>query len=172
MILRRVLTFRCVVALWKSWVLKYSIRFQVIKLLCETLRNEKFLLDIHTKCGDIPNEVLNATIDAERTFKCKWSKVMSQRETLYNFLYIKKHVGLILDLFWPFFKFELTQLDICGSKYNLFFSSIWCSILSLKSKQFDLKLETFDQTSVEYWNLVYQDSGPLDPLSPKDNRKF
>ena len=105
-------------------------------------------------------------------FQCKWSKVMSQRETLYNFLYIKKLVGLILDLLWPFFKFELTQLDICGSKYNLFFSSIWCSILSLKSKQFDLKLETFDQTSVEYWNLVYQDSGPLDPLSPKDNRKF
>ena len=88
------------------------------------MKNEKFLLDIHTKCGDIPNEVLNATIDAEGTFKCKWSKVMSQREALYNFLYIKKLVGLILDLLWPFFKFELTQLDIYGSKYNLFFSSI------------------------------------------------
>ena len=88
------------------------------------MKNEKFLLDIHTKCGDIPSEVLNVTIDAERTFKCKWSKVMSQREALYNFLYVKKLVGLILDLLWPFFKFELTQLDIYGSKYNLFFSSI------------------------------------------------
>ena len=55
-------------------MLKYSIRFQVIKLLCETLRNEKFLLDIHTKCGDIPNEVLNATIDAERTFNASGLK--------------------------------------------------------------------------------------------------
>ena len=37
-------TFRCAVALWKSWVCKYSIRFQVIKLklLCETLKNEKW----------------------------------------------------------------------------------------------------------------------------------
>ena len=36
--------FRCTVALWKSWVCKYSIIFQVIKLkiLCETLKNEKW----------------------------------------------------------------------------------------------------------------------------------
>ena len=36
------------------------------------MKNEKFLLDIQTKCGDIANEILNAVIDAERTFKCKW----------------------------------------------------------------------------------------------------
>ena len=37
-------TFRCAVALWKSWLSKYSIRFQVIKLklLCKTLKNEKW----------------------------------------------------------------------------------------------------------------------------------
>ena len=37
-------TFRCVIALWKFWICKYSIRFQVIKLklLCETLKNEKW----------------------------------------------------------------------------------------------------------------------------------
>ena len=37
-------TFKCAVALWKSWVCMYSIRFQVIKLklLCETLDNEKW----------------------------------------------------------------------------------------------------------------------------------
>ena len=37
-------TFRCAVALWKSWVCKYLIRFQVtkLKLLCETLQNEKW----------------------------------------------------------------------------------------------------------------------------------
>ena len=37
-------TFRCAVALRESWVCKYSIRFQVIKLklLCETLKNEKW----------------------------------------------------------------------------------------------------------------------------------
>ena len=56
-----VLTFRCAVGLWKSWVCKYSIRFQVIKLklLGETLKNEKFLLDIQTKCGDITNKIVN-----------------------------------------------------------------------------------------------------------------
>ena len=37
-------SFRCAVALWKSWVCKYSIRFQVkkFKRLCETLKNEKW----------------------------------------------------------------------------------------------------------------------------------
>ena len=38
------------------------------------MRNEKFLLDIEAKCGDIANEILNAAINAERTFKCKWPK--------------------------------------------------------------------------------------------------
>ena len=36
------------------------------------MKNEKFLLDIQTKCGVIASEVLNAAIDAERTFKCEW----------------------------------------------------------------------------------------------------
>ena len=36
------------------------------------MKNEKCLLDIQTKCGAIASEVLNAAIDAERTFKCKW----------------------------------------------------------------------------------------------------
>ena len=36
------------------------------------MKNEKFLLDIQTKCGDIANESLNTANDAERTFKCKW----------------------------------------------------------------------------------------------------
>ena len=35
------------------------------------MKNEKFLLDIQTKCGNITNEILNVTIDAEQTFKCK-----------------------------------------------------------------------------------------------------
>ena len=50
-----VLTFTCRCSLWKFWVCEYSIRFHVIefKLLCETFKNEKFLSDIHTKCGDI-----------------------------------------------------------------------------------------------------------------------
>ena len=36
------------------------------------MKNEKFLLDIQTKCGDIANKIFNAAIDAERTFKRKW----------------------------------------------------------------------------------------------------
>ena len=35
------------------------------------MKNEKFLLDIQRKRGDIVNEILNAAIDAERTFKYK-----------------------------------------------------------------------------------------------------
>ena len=38
------------------------------------MKNEKFLLDIQTKFGDIAIEILNAAIDADRTFKCKWPK--------------------------------------------------------------------------------------------------
>ena len=41
------------------------------------MKNEKFLLDIQTKCGDIANEILNAAIDAERTFKCMWPYLFS-----------------------------------------------------------------------------------------------
>ena len=36
------------------------------------MENEKFLLDIKTQCGDIANEILNAAIETEETFKCKW----------------------------------------------------------------------------------------------------
>ena len=39
------------------------------------MRNEKFLLDIQTKRGDIANEILNAAIDTERTFKYKWPNI-------------------------------------------------------------------------------------------------
>ena len=69
------------VALWKFWVFEYSIRFQAIefKLLCETFKNEKFLFDIQTKCGDIAYEILNAAIDTEQTFKCKWPKYLLWR---------------------------------------------------------------------------------------------
>ena len=33
--------------------------------------NEKFLLDIQTKCGYITDKILNAAIDTEQTSKCK-----------------------------------------------------------------------------------------------------
>ena len=36
------------------------------------MKNEKFLLDIQAKCGDIANEIPNVAIDTERTFRCKW----------------------------------------------------------------------------------------------------
>ena len=70
--------FRCAVAFRKSWVCKCSIRFELIKfkLLCETLKNEKFSLDIQTKCSNITNKILNVAIDAEQTFKCKWPKLV------------------------------------------------------------------------------------------------
>ena len=65
--------FRCAAALWKYWVCKYSIRFQVIilKLLCETLKNEKWkiLAWYPNKMWRIANKILNAAIDVEQTFK-------------------------------------------------------------------------------------------------------
>ena len=36
------------------------------------MKNEKLLLDIQRKCGHITNEILNAMIDAEWSFKCMW----------------------------------------------------------------------------------------------------
>ena len=50
------------------------VRLIKLKLLCETLKKEKFLLDIQTKCDNIANKILNAAIDAEQTLKCKWPK--------------------------------------------------------------------------------------------------
>ena len=35
------------------------------------MKNEKFLLDIQTKCSDTANKNLIPAIDAGRTFKCK-----------------------------------------------------------------------------------------------------
>ena len=55
--------------------IRKKIQFIKLKLLRETLKkmkNEKFLLLIQTKCSYITNEILNAGIDAERTFKYKW----------------------------------------------------------------------------------------------------
>ena len=49
------------------------------------MKNEKFLFDIQTKCGDIANEILNASIDAERTFKCKWPNILIKFLTLRAF---------------------------------------------------------------------------------------
>ena len=40
------------------------------------MKNEKFLLDIQTKCGDIANQILNVATDAEQTFKCKWPNML------------------------------------------------------------------------------------------------
>ena len=36
------------------------------------MKNEKFLLGIQIKCGDITNKILNAAIDTVQTFKSKW----------------------------------------------------------------------------------------------------
>ena len=38
-------------------------------------KNEEFLIDTQTICGNIANKILNAGIDAERTFRCKWHKI-------------------------------------------------------------------------------------------------
>ena len=46
------------------------------------MKNEKFLLDTHAKCGSITNEIWNEAIDAEWTFKYKWSKVGTSATTL------------------------------------------------------------------------------------------
>ena len=40
------------------------------------MKNEKILLDIQTKRGDIANEILNAAIYAELIFKCQWPHIV------------------------------------------------------------------------------------------------
>ena len=85
----------------------------------------------------------------------------------------KKLVGLILDLLWTFFKSELTQLDICGCKNNLFFRQSKCNILSLKSNQFDLKHQTLlirRLLNIENWHIKIQ--GPRPPWGPKMTGSF
>ena len=82
-------TFRCAAALWTSWVCKYSIRFQVInlKLLCETLRNEKWKIlawypnklrryrQRNPKCGDWrwTNFQMQVALAVNVMFEC-WDK--------------------------------------------------------------------------------------------------
>ena len=46
------------------------------------MKNEKFLLEIQKKCGDIANKIPNAATDAERTFKCKWPKILKIKSYL------------------------------------------------------------------------------------------
>ena len=98
-------TFRWAIALWKSWVCKYSIRFQVIKvkLLCETLKNKKILLEIQTKYGNITNEVLNVAIDVELTFKCKWPNFELLFRTHFQQIMNVKHQNIYLVFFVQYF---------------------------------------------------------------------
>ena len=56
------------------------------------MKNEKFLLDIHTKYGNIANELLNVAIDAELIFKCKWSKAKSWRTKNMYLKYLYLHI--------------------------------------------------------------------------------
>ena len=60
------------------------------------MKNEKFLLDIQTKCDDIANEFLNAAIDAERTFKCKWPNTWWLQK---GHTYLNKPAAFSCDLF-------------------------------------------------------------------------
>ena len=43
------------------------------------MKNEKFLLDIQKQCNNIANEILNAAIETDRTFKCTWPKVYKSK---------------------------------------------------------------------------------------------
>ena len=86
-------TLGCTVALWKSWVCKYSIRFQVIKLklLCETLKNEKWKIlawypnkmrryrQRNPKCGDWrwTNFQMHVALPFLNILRC-WFKVKSK----------------------------------------------------------------------------------------------
>ena len=131
-------TFRCAVALWKFWVCKYSIRFQVIKLkfLCETLKNEKFLLDIQTKCGDIVNEILNAVIDAEQTFKCKWPMIYLRRP--YPFKSLKAvfrkshlvHSWILCPILFSLISSRKIEIKIVAL-WNVIMESIWWDLVKL-----------------------------------------
>ena len=61
------------------------------------MKNEKLLLDIQTKCDDIASEILNAMIDAERTFKCKRPYV-TLLKTNNRQIYKKRNSGTVVFL--------------------------------------------------------------------------
>ena len=61
----------------------------------EEWKMKKFLLHIQTKCGDTANEILNAAIDAERTFKWKWPKGANLR----LYVHLQAFVSLAFSLF-------------------------------------------------------------------------
>ena len=78
-------TFRCAIALWKSWVCKYSIRFQVIKLklLCETLKNEKWKI-----LAWYPNKMWYR----QRNPKCcDWGWMNFQMQVALRHFWVKPH---------------------------------------------------------------------------------
>ena len=87
-----------------------------LKLLCETLKNEKkkkeFLLDIQTKCGDIGNVILNAAIDAEPLSNAsgfKWLSFLIGK--------IKWKVDVFFRLYFKFWKFYIKSQDITTSSF-------------------------------------------------------
>ena len=81
----------------------------------------------------------------------------------------------MLDLFWSFFQFEFTQLNICGCKNNLIYSyrQSKCNILSLMLNQFDLKHKTLlirRLLNIEIWYIKIQDPRP--PEAPEKTGSF
>ena len=69
------------------------------------MKNEKVLLNIQTKWTDIANEILNAAIDAEQTFKCKWPKAWFFRLSTFTW---NKVISIIVKVLFGVIKFLIS----------------------------------------------------------------
>ena len=80
--------------IWSNFFCSIIVRLQNSNFYVKhwKMKNEKFLLDIHTKYGNIANELLNVAIDAELIFKCKWSKAKSWRTKNMYLKYLYLHI--------------------------------------------------------------------------------
>ena len=71
------------------------------------MKNEKVLLNIQTKWTDIANEILNAAIDAEQTFKCKWPYDMLGWSYSSTELFLSIWYGTAVS--WNLINFQVTN---------------------------------------------------------------
>ena len=115
----------------------------------EKWKNEKFLLDIHTKCGNITNKILNAAIDAERTFKCKWPyhvMITVTGDFSKKFFYVDFRNSVLLEIL------QYSQENICVvvsfTAFN-FISNL--SKKRLQNRWFLWKLQNFYK-QLFWWN--------------------
>ena len=126
------------------------------------MKNGKFLLDIQTKCGGIANKILNAAIDAERSFKCKWPNISAKSYLLGCGVTMTSYtwIWIWIEILKTEFKLELKILH-----YNLRKCYIKCHILLNISLNFDSQVYLMPKNKYFQINLFLNRITPLSKVS-------